>query len=92
MRFIRDLNPESRKLLERMSHHSNCSQVRDRAKCIILSGQGFSIHTSDHILNKLEEWKSKKLEIFWLPTYSPKQNIIEIFGKFIKSEWIEVGA
>ncbi|NET16920.1 MAG: hypothetical protein F6K08_30945 [Okeania sp. SIO1H6] len=30
MRFIRDLNSESRKLLERMSRHSNYRQVRDR--------------------------------------------------------------
>ncbi len=43
MRFIRDLNPESRKLLERMSRHSNSPQIRDRAKCIILSSQRFPI-------------------------------------------------
>ena len=43
MRFIRDFIPESKKLLERMSRHSNCSQVRDRAKCIILRSQGFPI-------------------------------------------------
>ena len=42
MRVV-DLNPESRKLWERMSRQSNCSQVRDRAKCIILSSQGFPI-------------------------------------------------
>ena len=27
------------------------------------------IHTSDKIIEKLEEWKGKNLEIFWLPTY-----------------------
>ena len=32
------------------------------------------------------------LEIFWLPTYSPKENLIEILWKFIKYEWIEVNA
>lgn len=51
-----------------------------------------SIHTSDKILEKLPEWKQKNLEIFWLPTYSPKQNLIEILGKFIKYEWIEIEA
>lgn len=51
-----------------------------------------SIHTSDKIINKLTEWQQKNLEIFWLPTYSPKQNLIEILWKFIKYEWIEVGA
>ena len=51
-----------------------------------------SIHTSHKILEKLEEWKGKNLDIFWLPTYSPKYNLIEIFWKFIKYEWIEVDA
>lgn len=32
----------------------------------------------------------KKLEIFWLQTYSPKQNLIKTLWKFIKYEWIEV--
>jgi len=50
-----------------------------------------SIHTSDSIINKLKEWKDKKLEIFWLPTYSPKLNLIEILWKFIKYEWVDVG-
>lgn len=51
-----------------------------------------SIHTSDELIGKLAEWKEKKLEIFWLPTYSPKQNLIEILWRFIKYEWIEVEA
>ncbi|WP_375340809.1 transposase [Okeania sp. SIO2C9] len=58
-------------------------------KTVVIMDQA-SIHTSDRILNKLEEWKSKKLEIFCLPTYSLKHNIIEILWKFIKYEWIEV--
>ena len=52
----------------------------------------FEIHTSDAIIEKLEEWKQKKLEIFWLPTYSPKLNLVEILWKFIKYEWIEIDA
>jgi transposase len=51
-----------------------------------------SIHTSDCLIKKLDEWKQKNLEIFWLPTYSPKLNLIEILWKFIKYEWIEVDA
>lgn len=51
-----------------------------------------SIHTSDKIIEKLDEWKTRKLDIFWLPTYSPKQNLIEILWKFVKYEWIEVSA
>ena len=51
-----------------------------------------SIHTSDCLLSKLSEWESKNLRLFWLPTYSPKQNLIEILWRFIKYEWIEVDA
>lgn len=51
-----------------------------------------SIHTSDSLLEKLEEWSQKNLRFFWLPTYSPKQNLIEILWKFIKYEWIEIHA
>ena len=60
------------------------------AKVTVVVMDKTSIHTSDKILEKLEEWKEKKLEIFWLPTYSPKHNLIEILGKFIKYEWIEI--
>jgi transposase len=43
MRFIRDLTPESIKLLKRISRESKYYQVRNRAKCLILSYQGLSI-------------------------------------------------
>lgn len=46
----------------------------------------------DRFIDKLEEWQQKNLEIFWLPTYSPKLNLIEILWKFIKYEWIEIDA
>jgi len=60
-------------------------------KTVIILDQA-SIHTSDEFIGKLKEWKQKKLEIFWLPTYSPKLNLIEILWKFIKYEWIDIGA
>lgn len=51
-----------------------------------------SIHTSDAILNKLEEWSQRQITIFELPTYSPQLNLIEIFWRFIKYEWLKIGA
>ena len=51
-----------------------------------------SIHTSDAMIGKLEEWRKNKLELFWLPTYSPQFNLIEILWRFMKYEWIEVAA
>jgi transposase len=51
-----------------------------------------SIHTSNKILNKQEEWKEKGLTIFFLPKYSPELNIIEILWRFIKYHWLEIDA
>jgi transposase len=51
-----------------------------------------SIHTSDAIHDKLEEWQQRNIEIFKLPTYSPQLNLIEILWRFIKYEWIEISA
>jgi transposase len=51
-----------------------------------------SIHTSDFIYDRLEEWKERGLHIFELPTYSPELNLIEILWRFIKYEWIEINA
>lgn len=50
------------------------------------------IHTSEAMMKKREEWKARNLELFWLPAYSPKLNLIEILWKFLKYEWIEVEA
>jgi transposase len=30
------------------------------------------IHTSKAFKEKIAQWRQKKLEIFWLPTYSPQ--------------------
>jgi transposase len=62
-----------------------------KIKTVVVLDQA-SIHTSDQIIKKLEDWKEKNLEIFWLPTYSPQLNLIEILWKFMKYEWIEVDA
>ena len=51
-----------------------------------------SIHTSNSIENKLLEWETKGIHIFWLPTYSPQLNLIEIVWRFMKYEGIELNA
>jgi transposase len=51
-----------------------------------------SIHTSDAIWQKLEEWKERNITIFELPTYSPELNLIEILWRFIKYEWLPLDA
>ncbi len=51
-----------------------------------------SIHTSDAMQDNLEEWQQRQIELFWLPSYSPQLNLIEILWRFIKYEWIEISA
>ncbi len=51
-----------------------------------------SVHKSNALLEKLEEWKGKGLTLFFLPTYSPELNIIEILWRFIKYKWLDVKA
>jgi transposase len=51
-----------------------------------------SIHTSDSIFNKIEEWKERGITIFELPPYSPQLNLIEILWRFIKYKWIDIDA
>lgn len=66
-----------------------CSDVSKRT--VIVLDQS-SIHTSNAIYDKLEQWQSRHIEIFWLPSYSPQLNLIEIVWRFIKYEWIELSA
>ncbi len=51
-----------------------------------------SIHQNNFLWNKEAEWAEKGLEIFFLPTYSPHLNIIEILWRFIKYTWLESDA
>jgi transposase len=51
-----------------------------------------SIHTSNSIFEKIEEWKERGITIFELPSYSPELNLIEILWRFIKYEWIGIDA
>jgi transposase len=47
-------------------------------KKTILVMDNSSIHQNSFLWNKEDEWALKGLEIFFLPTYSPELNIIEI--------------
>jgi len=40
-------------------------------KPIVIVTNQASIHTSNAIFEKLEEWKERNITIFELPTYSP---------------------
>lgn len=46
------------------------------------------IHKSDDFQEKVEGWKKKNIEFYFLPPYSPKLNKIEILWRFIKHSWL----
>jgi transposase len=66
----------------------NYVQKIDKLTVVVLDNA--PIHTSKAFQKKIAEWRQKKLEIFWLPTYSPQLNLIETLWRFMKYEWIEV--
>jgi transposase len=51
-----------------------------------------SIHTSNAIFDKIEEWKERNIIIFELPSYSPELNLIKILWRFMKYQCIEIDA
>jgi len=65
---------------------------RNLKKRTVLVVDNASIHASEAFEAKLTEWKEKGLEIFYLPTYSPELNLIEILWRFMKYEWIKFEA
>ena len=47
------------------------------------------IHHSKEFQRKVELWKEQDLYIFYLPTYSPHLNPIEILWRKVKYEWLQ---
>lgn len=51
-----------------------------------------SMHTSKKFKTKLAVWKKKGLAVYYLPTYSPELNLIEILWRFLKYHWLPLAA
>ena len=51
-----------------------------------------SIHTAKAVSGKLKEWEDRNLYLYYLPTYSPELNLIEIVWRKIKYEWLPLSA
>jgi transposase len=47
-------------------------------------------HTSELFQDKIEEWKTKGLTLYFLPPYAPELNRIEILWRFMKYHWINI--
>lgn len=66
-----------------------CESLRQKT---VLVMDNSSVHQNHLFWEKQEVWASKGLEIFFLPTYSPQLNLIEILWRFIKYQWLEPNA
>ncbi len=63
--------------------------IKTITKKSVLVIDNASIHKSEMFEEKINEWEEKGLGIFYLPSYSPHLNLIEILWRFMKYEWIE---
>ena len=50
------------------------------------------IHKSKIFIEKIQEWEEQDLIIYFIPTYSPELNLIEILWRFIKYQWLPFDA
>ena len=50
------------------------------------------VHTSARFQAKIPEWEEKNLYLWFLPSYSPELNLIEILWKGIKYQWLPASA
>ena len=51
-----------------------------------------SIHRSQIFQAEIEKWQKRGLFLYFLPTYSPELNLIEILWKHIKYFWMPASA
>jgi transposase len=51
-----------------------------------------SIHRSKAVAARMEEWDRRGMTLYFLSTWSPELNLIEILWRKIKYEWIPSSA
>jgi transposase len=49
-------------------------------------------HRSEEFAEKIEEWEKSGLKVYFLPTYCPSLNKIEMLWEKIKYDWLSWGA
>ena len=49
-------------------------------------------HKAKIFQERIAYWKSKNLNLYFLPAYSPELNLIEILWRFIKCQWLPFSA
>ena len=64
----------------------NFSTTTDKLTVIVMDNAPW--HKAKIIEQKLEQWQNQGIFIFYLPTYSPHLNLIEILWRKMKYEWL----
>jgi transposase len=77
----------TKKTLKRFLKTLGYSHKRARAK---ITKQDAPTHTSKLFQAKIKEREKRGLVLYFLPTYSPELNRIEILWRFMKYHWIEI--
>ena len=65
------------------------TQLAKNSKTIVIFDNA-PTHTSNLFQDNIEEWEEKGLILYFLPTYSPQLNRIEILWRFMKYHWIQI--
>ena len=65
------------------------TQLPKNSKTIVILDNA-PTHKSNLFQDKIEEWEQQGLILYFLPTYSPQLNRIEILWRFMKYNWIQI--
>lgn len=77
-------NIDSKFIIRQLEQLSN---TINKPTVIVLDNASW--HVSKLVKAEIDQWQNKNLYIFYLPTYSPHLNLIEILWKKIKYEWLK---
>jgi transposase len=67
-----------------------CRQPSTKPRVIVLDNG--PVHHAKVVKDKLAEWEAADLYLFYLPTYSPHLNPVEILWRFCKYKWLDKSA
>jgi transposase len=84
---ITDKNITSDKVVEFLEDFS-----KTVTKFTVVVLDNASIHTAKVVSEKLKEWEGRNFYSYYLPTYSPELNVIEMVWRKIKYEWLPLSA
>ena len=77
---------------EKLTEIFNDFALKTTKKTVVIMDNA-PIHKSKMFMKNIEKWRTENdLFLFFLPTYSPELNLIEILWRKIKYEWLDFNA